>query len=82
MELLLRTLPPTRCLSLDVLHVPLLLIVMYGLMVMMHFHFGRRQAMECIIMPIFICVVPEWIFFARAGGVMLPAVGFMATAVH
>lgn len=35
-------------------------------MVMMHFHFGRRQAMECIIMPIFICVVPEWIFFARA----------------
>ena len=43
---------------------------------------GRRQAMECIIMPIFICVVPEWIFFARAGGVMLPAVGFMAMAVH
>ena len=52
----------------DVLHVPLLLIAMYGLMVMMHFHFGRRKVMECIIMPIFICVVPEWIFFVRADG--------------
>lgn len=40
---------------------------MYGLMVMMHFHFGRRQAMECIIMPIFICVVPEWIFLCPRG---------------